>query len=162
MIIHWNRKKDNGKSTTGIFQCEDLKGVTMEDTGRDLNHDGDLNDPGEKKVWGETRIPARVYEVKLRKYVKDKSGTLNEKYKKHFDFHKGMLHLQNVEHFEYIYIHILNKAEESHGCLGPGTKKVNDDYISGSTIAYTRLYAYCIDAFERGEGVFISIKDEDY
>lgn len=156
MIIHWNRLKDNGKSTTGVFRCDDFGGVTMEDTGRDINKDGDLDDPGEKKVWGQTRIPARVYEIKLRT-----QGLLHEKYKARFDFHKGMLHLQNVKDFEYIYIHVGNRATDSSGCLLVGSKKVSDDYISGSTVAYTRLYAFCMDAFERGEDVFISITDEN-
>ena len=155
MIIHWQRLKDNGKSTTGKFSVNGFTGVTMEDTGRDLNKDGDLDDPGEQKVWGQTRIPARVYEVKLRK-----AGLMHEKYKTRFEFHEGMLHLQNVPGFEYIYIHIGNKATDSSGCLLVGTKKVNDDYISGSTVAYTQLYAYCMDAFERNEDVFVSIVDE--
>ena len=155
MIINWLRKKDNGRSTTGVFSCEDFKGVTIEDTGRDINKDGDLNDPGEKKVWGKTRIPARVYEIKLRTL-----GTLHEWYKKKYPFHKGMLHLQKVDNFRYVYIHIGNKADDSAGCLLVGTKKVNNDYISGSTVAYTRLYAYCVDAIASEEGLFISIVDE--
>ena len=36
----------------GVYFCD-----TIEDRNRDLNHDGDLNDDGEGKVYSETCIP---------------------------------------------------------------------------------------------------------
>jgi len=38
---------------------------TLEDTTRDHNRDGDLDDPGEGKVYGETSIPYGTYNVVL-------------------------------------------------------------------------------------------------
>ena len=152
------RLKDNGKSTTGeyIFPHIDWKPVSMEDTGRDLNHDGDLKDPGEVKVWGKTRIPCGEYEVVLWE-----SGTLHEKYKKRFPLmHKGMLKLLDVPHFRDIYIHILNESLESHGCPGIGLKKYDDDYILQSTTAYKKLYMMLLEFFSQNERVFIQIIDE--
>jgi len=149
------RLKDTGRSTTGEIYLPGLTLVSMEDTGRDLNHDGDLTDPGEKKVWGRTRIPCGRYEIKLRN-----EGKLNEKWKQIFPFHRGMLWLQDVLGFEYIYIHPLNTAKESHGCIGSGLEKVNADYIRGSRISYAKLTAFIHDAFDNGCKVFIEIFDE--
>lgn len=146
---------DNGKSTTGEYRFPDFTLVSMEDTGRDKNHDGDLNDEGEEKIWGKTRIPCGEYVIKLKT-----SGGLHEKYKKRFIFHKGMLELQDVPHFKDIYIHILNQASESHGCPGVGCKKLDDDYIILSMQGYTKLYQHLLPFFEAGEEVRILIKDE--
>lgn len=38
---------------------------TLEDVVRDLNHDGDLDDPGEQKVYGETAIPYGRYHIEV-------------------------------------------------------------------------------------------------
>jgi len=150
------RLLDNGKSTTGEYILPEFKLVSMEDTGRDKNHDGDLNDEGEAKIWGRTRIPGnREYVIKRREF-----GTLHAKYKKRFPFHKGMLWLQDVPGFKDIYIHILNTAEESHGCPGVGEEKLDNDFIIKSTSGYTKLYKYLDPFFEAGEEVRIQIIDE--
>jgi len=154
-IFILQRLKDNGKSTTGEIYLPGITLVSMEDTGRDKNHDGDLSDEGEEKVWGVTRIPCGMYEIKLRT-----DGKMHVNYKRKFSFHRGMLELQNVPYFKYIYIHILNKAEESHGCIGPGIRKADDDFILDSTVAYVRLYAHVIAELDLGRRVFIDIKDE--
>ena len=36
---------------------------TLEDKNRDINKDGDLNDPGEGKVYAKTAIPFGTYKV---------------------------------------------------------------------------------------------------
>jgi hypothetical protein len=157
MIFTLQRLIDNGKSTTGEYILPDFKLISMEDTGRDKNHDGDLNDEGENKVWGKTRIPGnREYVIKLRE-----SGSIHLKYKQRFSFHKGMLWLQDVPNFKDIYIHILNTAEESHGCPGVGIKKLDDDFILQSTAGYIKLYKYLLPYFEAGEEVRIKILDEE-
>lgn len=155
-IFILQRLKDNGKSTTGEIYLPNLTLVSMEDTGRDKNHDGDLLDPGEGKVYGKTRIPCGMYEIKLHT-----EGVLNEKWKKIFPFHRGMLELQNVPNFKYIYIHPLNKASESLGCIGPGMKKVSDDYIESSRMAYKLLTDFVHGAFDEERKVFINIIDEN-
>jgi len=38
---------------------------TLEDFDRDKNRDGDIDDPGEEKVYGETAIPSGIYNIKL-------------------------------------------------------------------------------------------------
>ena len=64
----------------GKFEC-----YTLEDQHQDI------------KVKGETRIPARKYNIGLRTI-----GGFDARYKAKFSFHKGMLQVLNVPGFEYI------------------------------------------------------------
>lgn len=142
MELYLNRLKDNGHSTLGELIVDNLKLVTMEDTYR------------VEKVYSKTRIPAGRYEIKLRTV-----GKFHNEYLRKLPHHRGMLWLQDVPDFEYILIHIGNTAEDSSGCILVGMEALNDDFIANSTVAYIRLYAHVIDAFERNEKVFITIKD---
>ena len=139
------RYSDNGESTLGLlfvdgkFEC-----YTLEDEART------------QKVWGETRIPEGRYEVKFRE-----EGGHHAKYMRRFgDFHKGMLHVQNVPNFEYILIHIGNDDDDTAGCLLVGNKANNNQhgvgYIESSTDAYTKLYDKVSKALVNGEEVHIS------
>ena len=90
------------------------------------------------KVYGETRIPQGTYKIILRTV-----GGKHEDYSKRFDFHKGMLWLQDVPGFTFVYIHIGNSDLDSLGCLLTGRKsKVKDGKIKveQSTAAYESLY----------------------
>ncbi|KKL14000.1 hypothetical protein LCGC14_2520110 [marine sediment metagenome] len=63
----------------------------------------------EIKVSGETRIPSDTYELKLRT-----EGGLNERYKARFpDIHEGMIWLQNVPNFSWIYLHCGNYDDDT-------------------------------------------------
>jgi hypothetical protein len=42
---------------------------------------------------------------------------MNEKYKGKFTEHRGMLWLQNVPGFEWIYIHVGNTDDQTSGCI---------------------------------------------
>ena len=53
------------------------------------------------KISGETRIPPGRYEIKLRN-----EGGMTKRYARRFAFHKGMLHLQEVPGFKWVYIHV--------------------------------------------------------
>ena len=75
---------------------------TLEDTVRDLNQDGDLNDAGEGKVYGQTAIPYGTYEVVI---------TYSNRFKKQLPL------LENVKGFEGIRIHPGNTKEDTHGCI---------------------------------------------
>jgi hypothetical protein len=95
----------------------------------------------EKKVSAETRIPEGKYEVGLRA-----TGGFNSRYLNKFgaDFHKGMLHVQDVPGFEYILIHTGNTDENTMGCLlVADTSQQNitkDGFIGASVDAYKRIY----------------------
>ena len=142
MILTLHRISDSGTSTIGLLEDGSFSIYTLEDTYRKV------------KIWGRTRIPGGTYEIKLRE-----EGTIHETYKKKFDFHKGMLWLQDVPNFQYIYFHIGNNADDSAGCILTGSNIVDEDNLSGSTVAYIKLYFHIMKAFNRKERVFIKIVD---
>ena len=114
------------------------------------------------KVQGETRVPAGVYSIVLRK-----EGGFNERYtKKYGGFHVGMLHIVDVPGFEYILIHTGNTDEHTAGCLLVGDTQENnviirDGFVGKSNNAYKRIYPRIAKALERGEDVTIEYIDFD-
>tara|TARA_R110002020_G_scaffold70850_2_gene183634 strand:- start:757 stop:1221 length:465 start_codon:yes stop_codon:yes gene_type:complete len=116
----------------------------------------------EEKVMGETRIPAGVYSILLRK-----EGGFHGRYtKKYGDAHKGMLHVQDVPNFKWILIHTGNTDEHTAGCLILGDSQENnvlkkDGFIGRSTQAYKRIYPPIANAIEKGEKVTIEYIDLD-
>jgi len=124
----------------GLFHC-----FTCEDEHRDI------------KIHGETRIPAGTYEIKLRT-----QGGMTKRYAKKFDFHQGMLWLQDVPGFDWIYIHIGNNEKHTDGCIlvGFGANCKNGNTVQHSTLAYTDLYLMVVEAINSGERVFIEIVNQ--
>ena len=98
---------------------------TLEDKVRDYNKDGDLDDKGETKIYGETAIPYGKYTFTVEMSPK-------------FGYECPLLH--NVKHFEYIRIHKGNTAVDTHGCLltGSNTEKGK---VTSSTVAFNKLMA---------------------
>ena len=142
-------------STSGLlFEETDLGNrflcYTLEDERRAL------------KVRGETRVPAGVYSIKLRK-----EGGFHARYtKKYGGFHIGMLHITNVPGFEYILIHTGNTDEHTAGCLLVGDTQENntiikDGFVGKSGNAYKRIYPRIAKAIERNEEVTIEYIDYD-
>tara|TARA_R100001463_G_scaffold99735_1_gene154159 strand:+ start:118 stop:594 length:477 start_codon:yes stop_codon:yes gene_type:complete len=114
------------------------------------------------KVRGETRIPAGIYNVELRK-----EGGFHARYtKKYGNIHRGMLHITDVPGFEYILIHTGNTDEHTAGCLIIGDSQENntiikDGFIGKSNNAYKRIYPRIAQAIEQGEEVTIKYIDYD-
>ena len=116
-----------------------------------------------EKVMHETRVPAGTYKILLRK-----EGGFHGRYTKKYgsDFHKGMLHVQDVPGFEWILIHTGNTDEHTSGCLIVGDSQENnqlkkDGFIGRSTQAYKRIYPPIAEALENGEEVTITYVDYD-
>ena len=67
---------------------------------------------------------------------------LNEGYHAEYGFHRGMLHLQNVPGFEWIYIHPLTNEKQTDGCIGVGYSAHSKGgfEIARSKEAYVDLY----------------------
>ena len=105
------------------------------------------------KVRGETRITAGIFEVKLRN-----SGGMAPKYARRFPWHRGMLWLQEVPNFEYVYIHIGNKDDDTLGCILVGMAR-DGATLGRSLEAYAALYHLIIAAMDRDEKVWIEIRD---
>ena len=110
------------------------------------------------KVHGETRIPAGTYEIKYRD-----AGGMVGRYKARYPWHKGMLHLQDVPGFEWVYIHVGNTDADTLGCILVGNGAQLDGAGGGSIThsrdAYAALYKNVSRALDSGERVDIEILD---
>lgn len=111
----------------------------------------------EIKIKGETRIPDGIYKIKLRD-----AGGMTKRYAARYSFHRGMLHLQDVPGFDWIYIHVGNNDDHTEGCLlvGYGANRVDDEnQVMSSRLAYSDLYKMIVAAMDAGEEVSIEIKE---
>ena len=132
----------NGKRT---FMC-----YTIEDEQRDV------------KVWGETRIPAGTYKLKLRT-----EGGFHSRYTgKYGDWHKGMIWVQDVPGFEFILWLTGNTDESTAGCLILGqTQESNlikpDGWVGSSVSAYKFVYPRVSEAILSGQDVEVTYIDYD-
>ena len=108
------------------------------------------------KVKHETRIPAGTYKIQLRY-----DGGMTKKYAARYNFHQGMLHLQNVPGFKYIYIHTGNREDQTSGCLLVGQKRDRGAYtVSSSRYAYSRLYQAVVYSAKH-DNLTITYEDND-
>lgn len=114
---------NDSKMTLGILYFGDTFFYVLEDTKRD------------KKIKGQTRIPAGVYEVDKLKVLTPKTEQYRAKYS-WFDFH---IHIKNVPNFENVYIHIGNTHRDTEGCLLIGNKATKET-IEESTKAFRQFY----------------------
>lgn len=110
------------------------------------------------KVHGETRIPTGTYEIKYRD-----AGSMVTRYRDRYPWHKGMLHLQDVPGFEFIYIHIGNTDADTLGCIlvgnGATLNGAGGGSISHSRDAYAALYKTIARALDNDEKVEITVLD---
>ncbi len=106
------------------------------------------------------RIPAGRYEIKLRT-----AGGIHATYTiRYKEAHKGMLCLQDVPGFKYIYIQIGQDASDTQGCVvvggAIGAGKEGRIVLKESKSAYYRIYTPIADYLVRGGKVFILVEDE--
>ena len=151
-VLRFSSQED---STSGLlFEDTDL-GLkflcyTLEDERRAL------------KVRGETRVPAGIYNLALRK-----EGGFHKRYKgKYGAWHRGMLHVTDVPGFQWILIHTGNTDEHTAGCLLVGDSQENnivikDGFVGKSVNAYKRMYSPIARAIEKGNEVTIEYIDLD-
>lgn len=90
---------------------------TLEDKVRDYDRDGDLNDPGEEKVYGETAIPYGRFKV-----------IVNESPR----FKRLLPRLLDVPHFTGILIHRGNTAKNTSGCILVGENSVKGKVLNST------------------------------
>lgn len=142
MIIELSRYAETHEATLGIIRLNDkLMGFSLEDQYQ------------AHKVMNETRIPVGVYPIKLRPV---NEGKVNERYAAQFPgIHKGMLWLQDVPEFEWIYIHMGNTDDHTSGCILIAEQARIDGKgqltTPNSAPAYERLYRAVVGHAERGE-----------
>lgn len=113
----------------GRYWCD-----TLEDRVRDLSK--------ERKVAGETAIPAGTYDVVV---------NISPKFK------RLLPRLLNVPHFEGVLIHRGNTAADSAGCILVGENKAIGKVLN-STVWERRITEYLLDAQNKGEDIKITIE----
>lgn len=155
MILEVLRISSQPDSTSGIlFDITDNKRkflcYTIEDEFR------------EEKVMHETRIPAGMYKLTLRR-----EGGFHSRYKKKYgDWHRGMIYVNDVPGFSYILWHTGNNDESTSGCLIFGQNQESnlvkpDGWVGSSVSAYKYVYPKVRDAILSGEDVYVKYIDYD-
>ena len=109
-------------SVDGTYLCD-----TLEDKVRDLkdmNHDGDFDEPGEGKIYGQTAIPYGRYRIEFIYWKK----------------HNRMVpHLLDVPGFTGILIHGGVTSEDTLGCILVGENKIKGGLL------YSRYWCNIVD-----------------
>ena len=149
MELYVRRISTGDASTIGtMYEQPDLEflAFTMEDQ------------PNEPKVKGETRIPAGRYQITRRT-----EGGMHGRYSQKFSWHRGMLWLQDVPDFTWVYIHYGNYEKDTDGCIligdGAQSNVLEDGMVTASVAAYTRLAQEIYDVMTAGEEVWITVED---
>lgn len=105
-----------------IFQC-----YLLEDKIRDV------------KIPKQTAIPKGNYTLRLNTW-----GGMNAEYRQKFPkLHTGMIEINGLPNFSFVYIHIGNTYRQTAGCplCGFGFEMVNGDYqVLRSKDAYQMIY----------------------
>lgn len=147
MELLLERIKSDPNTTIGNLWIDSkLRAFTLEDEYRT------------KKVMGETRIQAGRYELKLRN-----EGGMAPRYNARFAHinHRGMIWLQDVPNFTYVYIHVGNDEKDTEGCILVGFgADLAAMRLTYSVPAYEFMYKSVASAIE-GEGAWITIIDRD-
>jgi hypothetical protein len=134
MIFLLNRVAKKETYTIGkLYVDEKYLCDTIEDKVRDL--------PKEKKVYGETAIPAGFYEMDL---------TFSAKFKRDLPL------IKNVPFFDGIRIHRGNTAKDTEGCIIVGENKEVGKVIN-STGYEVKIMAMLREAKEKGDKIFIQV-----
>ncbi|KKM02380.1 hypothetical protein LCGC14_1785020 [marine sediment metagenome] len=107
----------------------------------------------------ETRIPAGTYPLALRDV-----GRLHPKYAAQFpDIHQGMLWVQNVPGFEWVYLHVGNRDDDTEGCILVGDSLQQNvteaGFLGSSRAAYRRVYPLIATAIPGGVTLTITNLD---
>lgn len=134
MLLEVKRLYKKDTYTIGVLMVDGEKfSDTLEDKVRDLN--------SEKKVYGETAIPAGKYKVVM---------SMSSKFK------RVMPYLENVPQFTGIMIHSGNTPKDTLGCILVGENKKKGQLINSRKYS-DELNKRINEAIERKEQVWIEI-----
>jgi len=150
MELTLKREFDDGAATSGILFIDGVPfHYTLEDTRR------------HEKVAGSSRIPTGRYPILMRY-----NSPMADKYRANHGT-DGMMWLQNVPGFEYVYLHIGNTEDDSEGCILVAetiSKTVSNGKITQRLInsrpAYKNLHGIVSSVLATGQDVAITIIDE--
>jgi hypothetical protein len=114
---------------------------TLEDTVRDFNKDGDLEDYGELKIWGETAIPYGRYKVIV---------TYSPK------FRRDLPLILDVKHFTGIRMHRGATHRNTNGCVLVGKNRSLGTLTEGDYYE-KMLTALLLSVQRKKEDIYINI-----
>lgn len=137
MRLDVRRQVTSARRTRGVIGIEstDPNCFTLEDAVRDA------------KIPGETAIPAGEYACRPRE-----AGHLYGIYSPRWSWHRGMIHLQDVPNFDWIYIHAGVTVKHTEGCILVGYQfDMQTGRLAKSRVAYADLYRSVVDALYRNE-----------
>ena len=131
----------------GAFFCN-----TLEDKDRGLTQDMPLPVIKAAKVYGETAIPAGVYDIDMETRSPKYAGV--EWYRK---LNGGyMPTICEVPGYTRVLIHPGNNSLDTMGCVLVGQNKVKGQLVN-SRATFARLYKLMKDAHDRGEDITLQI-----
>lgn len=131
----------------GAFFCN-----TLEDKDRGLTQDMPLPVIKAAKVYGETAIPAGVYDIDMETRSPKYAGV--EWYRK---LNGGyMPTISEVPGYSRVLIHPGNTPLDTLGCVLVGENKVKGQLVNSRT-TFARLYKLMKDAHGRGEDITLQI-----
>ena len=134
MLLEVKRLYKKDTYTIGVLMVDGEKfSDTLEDKVRDLK--------SEKKVYGETAIPAGKYKVVM---------SMSSKFK------KVMPYLENVPQFTGIMIHPGNTIKDTLGCILVGENKKKGQLVNSRKYS-DELNKRINEAIERKEQVWIEV-----
>lgn len=161
MEVRVRRKYLKSKYTIGVLEYFDGNSWvwlsdTLEDKVRDLNKDGDLDDYGEGKVYGETAIPYGRYKVDME--------TVSPKFSR-YTFYRNVCQgklprLLNVKHFAGILMHVAdgdNGADLLLGCIGVGKNTIKGGLTDGKN-TFIKVYRILKEYHDKGEEIWVTIE----
>ena len=141
MFVQLSRYSTTRESTLGTLYINgSFETYTLEDTKRAV------------KVAKETRIHDGLYDLGLRV-----GSPMEKRYRAKYAWHLyGMIWIQDVPEFEYVYIHPGNTKENTEGCIltgdQPNNNTLRNGYIASSVLAYKRLYKKVVPAIALQKG----------
>lgn len=153
----------NGGSTQGIFMEKTLDSPfichSIEDEKRDI------------KVAGDTRIPARFYELKIWNDGQNPNEWVLDHRAKYGDWFEYPIQLKDVPGFDGVLIHVGYAEKDTDGCLlltdTIGNNSVDRLLAPNSLGAYSmdavkRFYLKAYPVLKSGGKVFLEVRDENF
>lgn len=139
MDLKLMRRNDDGKATLGELHWHpgpNHMAYTLEPPWRD----------NERRV---SCIPAGTYPLRIRT-----EGGWNEKYRKKYAWHRGMIEVGDVPGRDFILFHAGNTHHDTDGCILPGIRTLPDSdgnhAVWSSGDAYRAIYRHLLNAALKG------------
>jgi hypothetical protein len=133
-----NKKKGTASFTEGRLYIDgEFECFTVEDADRQL-------EAGGIKVQNKTAIPKGEYPITI---------SMSNHFK------KMLIEVQNVTGYSGVRIHSGNSSKDTEGCIIVGSinERDDDDWVSGSRIAYERLHSKVKQALSSEDNITLKV-----